>query len=81
MQAALDEGAETMSGGRKGKMQIGGHFDPSDVFTLQEVLARESRERGTRKTMQDALEEMVARYCKDRGVTLPSKAGKKTPSE
>jgi hypothetical protein len=48
-------GEESMSGSRKGKMQIGGHFDPRDVFTLQEVLARESRERGSRKTMQEAL--------------------------
>jgi hypothetical protein len=77
MQAGLGEGAETMSGGRKGKMQIGGHFDPSDVFTLQEVLARESRERGTRKTMQEALEEMVRAYCAKHGVKLPSdSAGK-----
>jgi hypothetical protein len=30
---------EIMTGSRKGKMQIGGHFDPRDVFTLQEVLA------------------------------------------
>jgi hypothetical protein len=61
-----------MSTTRKGKMQIGGHFDPADVFTLQELLMRESRERGTKKTMQEALEEMVADYCKKHGVTLPS---------
>jgi hypothetical protein len=72
MQTAIDEGAGAMSGGRKGKMQIGGHFDPSDVFTLQEVLARESRERGTRKTMQEALSEMVRDYCAKHGVKLPS---------
>jgi hypothetical protein len=63
-----------MTGSRKGKMQIGGHFDPSDVFTLQEVLARESRERGRRKTMQEALDEMVRDYCGKRGVKLPSDA-------
>jgi hypothetical protein len=51
---------ESMTGSRKGKMQIGGHFDPRDVFTLQEVLVRESRERGSRKTMQEALEELRA---------------------
>jgi hypothetical protein len=67
---ALSE--ESMSGSRKGKMQIGGHFDPRDVFTLQEVLARESRERGSRKTMQEALEEMVRDYCIKHGVKLPS---------
>jgi hypothetical protein len=58
-----------MTGSRKGKMQIGGHFDPRDVFTLQEVLARESRERGERKTMQEALDEMVRDYCARRGVS------------
>jgi hypothetical protein len=65
---------ELMTGSRKGKMQIGGHFDPRDVFTLQEVLARESRERGRRKTMQEALDEMVRDYCAKRGVKLPSVA-------
>lgn len=63
-------------GARKGKLQIGGHFDPADVFTLQELLMRESRERGHKKTMQEALEEMVADYCKRHGVTLPSAAAK-----
>jgi hypothetical protein len=72
MQTALNEGAGAMSSGRKGKMQIGGHFNPSDVFTLQEILARESRERGSRKTMQEALEEMVSDYCARHGVKLPS---------
>jgi hypothetical protein len=67
-----------MTGSRKGKMQIGGHFDPSDVFTLQEVLARESRERGSRKTMQEALEEMVHDYCAKHGVKLPSAGKPKT---
>ena len=71
---ALDEDA--MTGSRKGKMQIGGHFDPRDVFTLQEVLARESRERGRRKTVQEALDEMVRDYCAKRGVKLPSDGGK-----
>jgi hypothetical protein len=71
---ALNEDA--MTGSRKGKMQIGGHFDPRDVFTLQEVLARESRERGRRKTVQEALDEMVREYCAKRGVKLPSDGGK-----
>jgi len=62
---------------RKKTMQIGGHFDPVDVFTLQELLMRESRERGRKKTMQEALEEMVADYCKKHGVTLPSVATSK----
>jgi hypothetical protein len=75
MQALMN--GEAMSGTRKGKMQIGGHFDPSDVFTLQEILARESRNRGTRKTMQEALEEMLTDYCAKHGVTLPSQGGGK----
>ena len=61
-----------MSDHRKGKMQISAHFDLADAFTLQEVLARESRERGSRKTIQEALEEMVSDYCAKRGVKLPS---------
>jgi hypothetical protein len=68
---------QAMSSNRKGKMQIGGHFDPADVYTLQELLARETRERGSKKTMQEALEEMVADYCKKHGVTLPSSTGRK----
>ena len=68
---------DAMSGSRKGKMQIGGHFDPSDVFTLQEILARESRDRGTRKTMQEAVEEMLRDYCGKHGVKLPSQGGGK----
>lgn len=70
-------GEDSMSGSRKGKMQIGGHFDPRDVFTLQEVLARESRERGSRKTMQEALEEMVRDYCAKHDVKLPSTGDRK----
>lgn len=69
-------GEDSMTGSRKGKMQIGGHFDPRDVFTLQEVLARESRERGTRKTMQEALDEMLRDYCVKRGVKLPSETAR-----
>lgn len=78
-QALERAGVTTMGSGRNGKLQIGGHFDPKDVFTLQELLMRESRERGTKKTMQEALEEMVADYCKKHGVTLPSTA--ETPSK
>lgn len=70
-------GAESLSDERKKTMQIGGHFDPADVFTLQELLMRESRERGTKKTMQEAMQEMVADYCKKHGVTLPSAAASK----
>jgi hypothetical protein len=36
-------GAGRLSDERKKTMQIGGHFDPTDVFTLQELLMRESR--------------------------------------
>ena len=73
----LDAGRQT-AGYRKGKMQLGGYFDPSDVFTLQEILARESRERGSRKTMQEALEEMLRDYCARHGVELPSASKSKS---
>jgi hypothetical protein len=39
--------------------------------------AHESRERGRRKTMQEALDEMVRDYCAKRGVKLPSAGDKK----
>ena len=67
-----------MSKSREGKMQIGGFFDIVDVFTLQELLLRESRERRSRKTMQEAFEEMLVDYCAKRGVTLPGSTGKGT---
>ena len=63
--AENDERAERQDADRR-------TFGPDDVFTLQEVLARESRDRGTRKTMQEALEEMVRDYCGKHGVKLPS---------
>jgi len=47
------------------------------VFTLQEVLARESRERGSRKTIQEVLDEMARDYCPKRGVRLPSACDRK----
>jgi len=57
---------------REGKMQLAGYFDPRDVFTLQEVIARESVKRGSRKTVQDAMAEMLRDYCAKHGVKLPS---------
>ena len=65
-----------MSKSREGKMQIGGFFDIVDVYTLQELLLRESRERRSKKTMQQALEEMLVDYCAKHGVKLPGTTGK-----
>ncbi len=62
-----------MSDSRKGKMQLGGYFDPQDLFTFKELLMRESRERGRKKSTQEGLEDAVAEYCEKRGVILPSR--------
>jgi hypothetical protein len=63
---------DPMSEGRKGKQQIGAFFDEADIATLQQVLATERQKRGRKVTMQEAMQEMVAEYCKKHGVTLPS---------
>jgi hypothetical protein len=68
-----------ISRGRDGKMQIGAYFEKVAVFTIQEVLARESRERGIRVTMQDAITEAMQEWCSKRGVTLPKAEQEKSP--
>jgi len=65
---------QPMSGRREGQLQIAGWFDPRDVFTFKEVLMRESRERGRKKSVQEAMDEMLADYMAKQGVTLPSRA-------
>lgn len=67
------------SRGRDGKMQIGAYFEKVAVFTIQEVLARESRDRGMRVTMQDAITEAMQEWCSKRGVTLPKAELEKLP--
>jgi len=66
-----------MSESRRGKMQIGAYLEPRDLFTFKELLMRESRDRGSKKSTQEGLEEAIAEYCAKRGVTLPSRAGGK----
>jgi len=56
---------------RDGKTQIGAYFDKTDVFTIQEVLARVSRKRGERVTMQDAIVEAMIEWCGRENVELP----------
>jgi hypothetical protein len=68
------KGNVSMSETRKGKIQLGGYFDPRDVFTFKELLMRESRERGHLKSTQEGLEDAIAEYCARRNVTLPSLA-------
>jgi hypothetical protein len=62
--------------GRDGKAQIGAYFDKVDVFTIQEVLARVSRKRGERVTMQTAVTEAMQEWCAREGVKLTSTAAK-----
>ena len=60
-------------GKRAGKMQLSGHFDNADAFTVQETVARVSRKRNRRVTMEEAMYEAVADWCAREGVILPSR--------
>lgn len=60
------------SGGRAGKTMIGAYLDKGDLYIVQELLLRLSRERGSRVTMQDAIIEGLRDYCGKHGVTLTS---------
>jgi hypothetical protein len=63
------------SGGRAGKTMIGAYLDKADLYIVQELLLRLSRERGSRVTMQDAIIEGLCDYCAKYGVTLTSGGG------
>lgn len=63
------------SGGRAGKTMVGAYLDKADLYMVQELLLRLSRERGSRVTMQDAITEGLRDYCAKHGVTLPRGSG------
>ena len=56
--------------GRAGKTMIGAYVEKNAVFTIQELLLRLSRERGERVTMQEAIVESLADFCRKHGVAL-----------
>lgn len=72
---ASTTGAAMAARGRAGKTQIGAYFEKVEVFTIQEVLARVSRKRGERVTMQDAIQEAMREWCAKEGVKLPKADG------
>ncbi len=61
---------------RDGKIQLCGYFSREDAFTVQEVIARVSRKRDHRVTMQEAVAEAVADWCHKHGTTLPGREKK-----
>jgi hypothetical protein len=58
--------------GRKGAKMIAGHFPPSVSFTLQEALAKVSREQNKRVTVQDAVAEGLRLFFEKHGITPPA---------
>jgi len=58
--------------GRKGAKMIAGHFPPSVSFSLQEALAKVSREQNRRVTVQDAVAEGLRLFFEKHGLTPPS---------
>jgi hypothetical protein len=58
--------------GRKGARMIAGHFPPSVSFTLQEALAKVSREQNKRVTVQDAVAEGLRLFFEKHGITPPA---------
>ena len=48
-----DERGKRGAGAREGKTMIGAYVDKTDLYTIQELLLRLSRERGGKVTMQD----------------------------
>jgi len=59
---------------RAGKTLAGGYLDKTDLFTIQELLVRLSRERGERMTMQEFTVEALTRECARHGVKLTGKS-------
>jgi len=59
---------------RIGKTLVGAYIDKTDVFTVQELCLRLSRERGSRVTMQEFILQAISRQCARHGVKLPCAA-------
>jgi hypothetical protein len=67
---------EPKAASRKGKLQLGGHFDIEDALTIKEVIARVGRKRLRTLSLQDAVFEALSDWCAKEGVILPSQANK-----
>ena len=65
---------EPKRAGREGKTLAGAYLDKTDLYTIQELLLRLSRERGRRVTMQEFTVEALTRECEGHGVKLTGKS-------
>ena len=83
LRAAPDEDAPPMSdptperrsaSSRAGKTLAGAYLDKTDLFIIQELCLRLSRERGARMTMQEFVVEALTRECDRHGVKLTDKS-------
>jgi hypothetical protein len=63
---------ERGSGGptRDGKTMIGAYVDRTDLYTIQELLIRLTRERDVKMTMQDFIVSALRAECAKHGVKL-----------
>jgi hypothetical protein len=59
---------------RAGKTLAGAYLDKTDLFIIQELLLRLSRERGERMTMQEFTVEALTREAARHGVKLTGKS-------
>jgi hypothetical protein len=59
---------------RMGKTLAGAYLDKTDLFTVQELCLRLSRERGSRMTMQEFILQAITNECARHGVNLTGKS-------
>lgn len=60
--------------GRAGKTLAGAYLDKTDLFIIQELCLRLSRERGQRMTMQEFVVLALTHECESHGVKLTGKS-------
>jgi len=58
------------AGGREGKTMIGAYVSKDALWTLQELLAKESRQQGEKVTMQDFILLALRSECSKRNVKI-----------
>jgi hypothetical protein len=59
---------------RAGKTLAGAYLDKTDLYIIQELCLRLTRERGSRMTMQEFAVEAFRRECERHGVKLTGKS-------
>jgi hypothetical protein len=68
----LEERGTRGAGSRDGKTMIGAYMDKTDLYTIQELLIRLTRERNAKVTMQDFIVSALRAECVKYGVRLSS---------